>query len=96
MFELFVTENWRQHYDRVCVCAGEGTRVDLELTRGFAVPAVLVNRLGKLQKSRRDNRDPLESNGIFSLCMETKRTKEDTKALLKTTALLLDFFKVRL
>lgn len=20
MFELFVTENWRQHYDRVCVC----------------------------------------------------------------------------
>lgn len=26
--------------------------------------------------------------------METKRTKEDTKALLKTTALLLDFFKV--
>lgn len=65
------------------------------LRRRFLTPILGARpRLGKLQKSRRDNRDPLESNGIFSLCMETKRTKEDTKALLKTTALLLDFFKV--
>ena len=35
----------------------------------------------------------MESNGIFSLCLESKRSKEDTRALLKATALMLDFLK---
>jgi len=51
--------------------------------------------LGKLARTRRENRDPLESNGIFSLCMEVKRSPADTKALLKASAQLLDFMKVQ-